>query len=70
MCLDKDSSCYALEGDFEIYLYAYSRQELESSLHELLEFMWLDYALEEDETKLAPSGMKLKLELHNRFRKE
>lgn len=64
---DKAASCYDLEGDLEIYLYAFSRQELESSLNELLEFMWLDYAREDDEAKLAPSGMQLKLDLLNRF---
>ena len=67
---ENDAACYTLEGDFEIYLYAFSRKELESVLFEHLEFIWLDYALEEDEAKLAPSGLKLKSDLLDRFSKD
>ncbi|MCY4096105.1 MAG: hypothetical protein OXG05_13385 [Gammaproteobacteria bacterium] len=66
---DKDASCYTVEGDFEIYLYAFSRGELKSSLFELLEIMWLDYAQEDDEGKLAPGGKQLKQDLLNRIRR-
>ena len=66
---DEAACCYTLEGDFEIFLYAYSRTELESMLNELLVFFWQDYAVEDD-SNLAPSGMQLKQELLNRFEQE
>ena len=67
---DRDASCYTLEGDLDIFLYAFSRRELESVLTEHLQFLWLDYVLEEDESRLAPSGLKLKLDLLDRFNTE
>ena len=64
---DREAVCYTLEGDFEIYLYAFSREELRSSLIELLEFMWLDYALEDDDSKLDQGAKELKQNLLHRF---
>ena len=64
---DREAVCYTLEGEFEIYLYAFSREELRSSLIELLEFMWLDYALEDDDSKLDPGAKELKQNLLNRI---
>ena len=65
---DKCAACYTLEGDFEIYLYAFSREELESSLIELLQFMWRDYA-KEDDTKLTEGAQQLKLDMLHRLRR-
>lgn len=67
---DHDASCYILEGDLDIFLYAISRRELESVLTEHLQFLWLDYAREEDDAKLAPSGLKLKSDLLHRLSTE
>lgn len=60
---DPTDHSYTIEGDFDISLYAYSRSELESVLHEMLDLMWLDYAQEDNEEKLAPSAIRLKQEM-------
>lgn len=62
----KEDGCYMLNGDFNIFLYAYSREELHSALIDLLQSMWVRFALADD-SQLAPSGKKLKESLLARF---
>lgn len=63
--LDSDS-CYVLDGDLGLSLFAFSRNELESVLIESLQSWWLNYAIE-DESKLSPSAMRIRATLLNRF---
>lgn len=63
--LDSDS-CYVLDGDLGLNLFAFTRNELESVLIESLQSWWLNYAIE-DESKLSPSGIRIRAELLNRF---
>ena len=62
----KDDGCYMLEGDFEIFVYAYSREDLYSGLIDFLQSMWVQFALADD-SQLAPSARKLKKSLLARF---
>lgn len=58
---------YTLEGDFDLRLYAYSREDLEDLLHETLQECWLDFALEEDNNKLDAGAHELKKALLSRL---
>ena len=59
---------YELEGDFDIYIFDESRDELEVSLEDELQFLWNDIAEEQAEL-LADDALRLQSELRNRLSK-
>lgn len=64
---NREGYFYTLEGDFGFRLHASSREDLEDLLDETLQDCWIDFALEEDENKLAVSGRRLRRELLSRL---
>lgn len=68
-------SAFYMEGDlfrFEnedlsLFVSGFTLQELVQELYEHIDFLWTEYALEDD-AKLAPSGKKLKHRLLERFK--
>ena len=65
---DSNALLYELEGDFEIYIFDESRDELEISLEDELQFLWNDIA-EEQAKFLADDALRLQFELKNRLTK-
>lgn len=61
------SHIYVIKGDFEITLAAESRIELETTLLDLLDIYWIDYA-QGDSNRFTPSALELGEELRQRFR--
>ena len=61
------SYIYVIKGDFEITLAAESRIELETTLLDLLDIYWIDYA-QGDPNRFTPSALELGEELRQRFR--
>ena len=57
---------YTLEGDFNLWFHAHSREDLEEILQEMLVDCWLEYALEDDNA-LNPDAQALKRELLDRL---
>ena len=58
---------YVIKGDFEITLAAESRIELETTLLDLLDIYWIDYA-QGDPNRFTPSALELGEELRQRFK--
>lgn len=65
---DSKALLYELEGDFDIYLFDESRDELEASLEDELQFLWNDIGEEKAEL-LADDALRLQSELRNRLTK-
>lgn len=65
---DSKALLYELEGDFGIYLFDESRDELEASLEDELQFLWNDVGEEKAEL-LADDALGLQSELINRLTK-
>ena len=65
---EHEESVYTLEGDFDMSLYAFSRQELESMLIEVLQFWWVELALACD-SKLEPIARRKKKEMLARIKR-
>ena len=65
---EHEESLYTLEGDFDMNLYAYSRQELESMLIEVRQFWWVALALECD-SKLEPLARQKEKEMLARIKR-
>ena len=61
------SYIYVIKGDFEITLAAESRIELETTLLDLLDIYWIDYA-QGDPNRFTPSALELGEELRQRFK--
>ncbi len=61
---DSNALLYDLEGDFDIYIFDESRDELEVSLEDELQFLWNDIAEEQAEL-LANNALELQFELKN-----
>ena len=64
---DRESRCYGLTADLDIFLYAYSRSELEEMLEETLQDWWLVYVVS-DEEGLSNSGVEKRKELTDRIK--
>ena len=58
---------YEIKGDFEITLAAESRIEIETTLLDLLDIYWIDYA-QGDPNRFTPSALELGEELRQRFK--
>lgn len=65
---EKEDMCYSLDGELDMSLYAYSREDLESMLYEVLEFWWREVALAED-SELEPIAIKKKHVMLNRIKR-
>lgn len=63
---DSTAFCYDLEGDFDIYIFEETRDELEVSLEDELQFLWNEFG-EEQTDPLSPDALKLQAELRNRL---
>ena len=64
---DRDSLCYGLTGELDLFLYAYSRGELEDMLEETLQDWWFVYVVSDDEG-LSESGKVKRNELMDRIK--
>ena len=65
---DSNALLYELEGDFDIYIFDESRDELEVSLEDELQFLWNDIGEEQAEL-LSNDALRLQSELRNRLSK-
>lgn len=63
---DSNALLYELEGDFDIYIFDESRDELEVSLEDELQFLWNDIGEEQAEL-LSNDALRLQSELRNRL---
>ena len=63
---DSTAFCYDLEGDFDIYIFEETRDELEVSLEDELQFLWNEFG-EEQTDPLSPDALMLQAELRNRL---
>ena len=64
--LMKEDGCYSIDGDLDLFVYAYSREELEDVVIESLQSFWELYVIADD-SELAPSGVQKKREIMNRI---
>jgi hypothetical protein len=62
----EDGDSLTVEGEFDIIEAGPTRSALEKLLEEQIEILWVEYAIESDES-LSRSGLRLKSELLNRF---
>ncbi len=63
---DSTAFCYDLKGDFDIYIFEETRDELEVSLEDELQFLWNEFG-EEQTDPLSPDALKLQAELRSRL---
>ena len=63
---DDQEPLYTLEGEFDIYEYAFSREMLIDVLHDTLEIMWQDF-VEGDPSTNSPRARELGAALGQRF---
>ena len=63
---DTEAFYYDLEGDFGIYIFEETREELEVSLERELQYLWNEFG-EEQTQPLARGAIRLQSELRNRL---
>lgn len=63
---DAEEPLYKLEGEFDMYLFAETREILIDMLHDVLEVLWQDFA-EADLAELSGRAQELGEELRRRF---
>ena len=63
---DSTAFYYDLKGDFNIYIFEETRDELEVSLEDELQFLWNEFG-EEQTDPLSPDALELQAELRSRL---
>lgn len=63
---DTEAFYYDLEGDFNIYIFEETREELEVSLERELQYLWNEFG-EEQTDPLSRGAIRLQSELRNRL---